>query len=119
MISAAMAADRRLLAILQLILMLPALLFMGAVAVRYAPGLQRVQRVVIWYAGKKWTLWLLLIALPLAAFMLGCGALLGSTARSRTLAAAIDARRGIRLVMVRTASAAVVLAIVVLHMLAN
>jgi len=59
----------------------PALLFMGALAVRNLQSLQyqparTAQRIVVWYAARQWTLWALLIALPFTVLIIGCCSLL-------------------------------------------
>jgi hypothetical protein len=105
----------------QAVLILPSLLFMGALAVRYlhvAPfGLsETAQQIVMWYAARMWTLWIFLLALPLAVLAAGCFTLLlsgksgGTEEKSRLPAMAVTAE---------TLMSAGILAIVVLHMLAN
>ena len=55
----------RISAFLQLVLILPAALFMAALVVRnlgplrYEPA-HTAQQIVMWYAGRLWTLWVLL-----------------------------------------------------------
>jgi hypothetical protein len=68
-------------AVVQGLLILPALLFMGALVVRNLPLAQydlawNAQRIVMWYATRQWTLWTLLIILPLAVLVAGCVTLL-------------------------------------------
>lgn len=64
------------------------------------------EQLVAWYSARMWTLWLLLLALPMAAFFGGCASL----AQAWTP----------RFVFVATTLlSAVILAIVVLHMAAN
>ncbi len=92
---------------LELLLVAPAALFMTALVVRYvAPG---AQRIVMWYAGRPWTLWILLIALPLAVLVSG------------GLALARGGRRDAAMVRVGVATliAATDLVAVGLHMLMN
>lgn len=60
----------------QLFLIFPAVLFMGALLVRNLSPLQdgpahTAQQIVMWYAGRMWTLWVLLIALPLGVLVTG------------------------------------------------
>ena len=38
---------------------------------QYEPA-YTAQRIVMWYAGRMWTLWMLLITLPLAVLVTGC-----------------------------------------------
>ena len=95
--------SRRTLAAVQLLLLLaPAILFMSALVIRYA--LPSAQQVVLRYAGKVWTLWLLLIALPMVVLLTGGAALVRR--RDGWLAATTVAAGGI-------------LAVVAVHMLMN
>ena len=61
-----------------LLLILPSILFMGALVVRELQPLQNEpahtaqQQLVMWYAALMWTLWVLLIALPFAVLATGC-----------------------------------------------
>jgi hypothetical protein len=121
----------RLTAAIQLALILPAALFMTAVLVgagdapRY--DLARVaQRIVMWYSARMWTLWLLLMALPFAVFIAGCATLVGSWNHDvglphgvRQWLATIPAPLAMLFVAGTTLTSAGILAIVVLHMLAN
>jgi hypothetical protein len=63
-------------ALAQLLLLAPALLFMTALVLRALAGLALARRVVDWYAARLWSLWGLLVLLPLAALAVGCAALL-------------------------------------------
>jgi hypothetical protein len=71
----------RLMAATELLLISPAALFMTALFVR---GLQPLHdepartahQIAMWYAGRQWTLWALLIVLPLIALATGCATLL-------------------------------------------
>ena len=70
----------RILAVIDLVLILPAVLFLAAVGVRAFQPVQlepahTAQIIVDWYAGKVWTLWVLLVSLPLLALVLGCASL--------------------------------------------
>ena len=61
-------------AALQGLLLFPALLFMAALPARNLPQhdlAQNAQSIVMWYAARQWTLWGLLIALPVAALAVG------------------------------------------------
>ena len=63
-------------AVAQLLLMFPAVFFMGALALRKLQPLQNepaqtAQRIVMWYAARHWTLLVLLIALPFAVLVIG------------------------------------------------
>jgi hypothetical protein len=121
---------RRALAAAQLLLMFPAILFMGALVVRQLSPLQHepahtAHRIVMWYAGRMWTLWALLITLPLAVLVTGCVTLLRSWSNVPELhrawqgLAAIYADRPMRWVAMMTLTAGAVLAIVAVHMAAN
>jgi hypothetical protein len=87
----------------------PAALFMAALVARRLPqaGLAvPADHLVDWYAARMWTLWLLLLLLPMAAFVSGCVALAQAwTPRFPFVAT--------------TLVSAIILAIVVLHMAAN
>jgi hypothetical protein len=122
---------KRALAAAQLLLMFPAVLFMGALVVRQLSPLQHepahtAHRIVMWYAGRMWTLWALLITLPLAVLITGCVTLLRSWSnvpelpyRAQQGLAAIYADRPMLCIAMMTLTAGVVLAIVAMHMAAN
>jgi hypothetical protein len=70
-----------MLAAFELLLILPAGLFLTAVLVGAGDRPQYelahwAQRIVAWYAARMWTLWILLLALPIAAFVTGSGTLM-------------------------------------------
>jgi hypothetical protein len=119
----------RLVAGLQAALICPAILFLTAVLVGAGEPpqyeLARVaQGIVTWYAARMWTLWLLLLILPLAALAAGCFTLLGSWNRALEptagrLAAMPPAPVATFLVAGTTFTSAGILAVVVLHVLAN
>jgi hypothetical protein len=109
---------------------LPAALFLTAVVARDLQFLQfgpadTVQEIVTWYSVRLRTLRVLLIVLPLAALVSGCVVLF----RSSSLAddgriekqpfAAIRTQLPTQIIAVATLAAGVILAVVVLHMLAN
>ena len=122
---------KRTLAAAQLLLMFPAILFMGALVVRQLSPLQdepahTAHRIVMWYAERVWTLWALLITLPLAVLVIGCITLLRSWSnileqphRAQQVLAAIHADRAMLFVATMTLTAGVILAIVATHMAAN
>jgi hypothetical protein len=117
----------RIIAALELILILPAGLFMIALVLRtlsslgYEPA-HSAQQVVMWYAGRMWTLWVLLLALPFAVLLIGCltlyrdAELLLSVRQSVSL---LHGHLATLFVAVTTLAAVGILAIVILHMLAN
>jgi hypothetical protein len=126
-----MRATERLVAASQLLLIFPAVLFMGSLVVRNLSPLQNepahtAQQIVMWYAGRMWTLWALLIALPLGVLVTGCGMFARSWSKdahlpqaTQQMLAAIHANRAMLIVAVMTLTAGAILTIVVLHMLAN
>jgi hypothetical protein len=106
----------------ELMLILPALLFLTAVVVRnIQPLTEPAQQVVVWYAARLWTLWILLIALPLAALATGCATLLLRWVNAGTgrFSGAITARAVERVIALETLTAGVILSVVILHMLAS
>jgi hypothetical protein len=85
---------------------------MGALVARNLPQHElavNAQRIVMWYAARQWTLWLLLIALPLTVLAAGCV----------TLRSAVRWGGVTRFVAAATVMAGGFLAIVFVHMLAN
>ena len=121
----------RAIAATQALLIFPAILFMGALILRQMSPLQHepaftAHQIVMWYAGRMWTLWVLLITLPLAVVVTGCLTILRSWSRDRELprsvqksSAAIHADPARLFVGALTLTAGAVLAIVVVHMAAN
>lgn len=118
-------------AVAQLLLIFPAILFMGALVVRQLSPLQdepaqTAHRIVMWYAGRVWTLWVLLITLPLAVLVAGSVTFARKwrddlelrQAAQQTLSA-IHGDRAMRFVAAMTLTAGVILAIVAIHMAAN
>ena len=121
----------RIIAVLELVLIFPAALFMTALTLRNLPPLQyeparSAQQLVMWYAGRMWTLWVLLFGLPLVALVSGCAELLRSWNRdivllltSQKSLAMVRAHLAALFIAATTLIAGVILAIVVLHVLAN
>ena len=127
-----MNITKRAIAATELLLIFPAALFMTALFVRNLQPLQyepahTAQRIVTWYAARpRIGLWVLLIALPLAVLVSGCGTLLrrwGSEVElrqaTRQTLAAISAHLATLLVAGATLTAGAILAIVALHMLTD
>jgi hypothetical protein len=126
-----MRPAERLVAASQLLLICPAVLFMGSLVVRNLSPLQNepahtAQQIVMWYAGRMWTLWALLIASPLGVLVTGCIMFARSRSKdvglpkaAQQMLAAIHANRAMLIVAVMTLTAGAILTIVVLHMLAN
>jgi hypothetical protein len=118
----------RIIAFFEVLLISPAVLFMTALVLRnlQSAPTHTAQRIVMWYAGRMWTLWVLLLALPFTVLVTGGALLLHG--RSRDLAppntpwrslATLRAHPASLFVAATTLTAASILAIVVLHMLAN
>jgi hypothetical protein len=121
----------RIIAVLELVLIFPAALFMTALMLRNLQPLQyeparSAQQLVMWYAGRMWTLWVLLLGLPFIVLISGCAELLRSWNRDVMLP--LTSRKSIAMVRVHLASlflaattfiAGVILAVALLHILAN
>jgi hypothetical protein len=106
----------RTITALALALIFPASLFMLALVVRnFTPLPLKVtstaQQIVDWYAARMWTLWVFLLALPITVLVSGAATL---RYRNRDR---LHTWRG--LLGAITLAAGGILAIVVLHMLAN
>jgi len=126
-----MRTQTRLIAAIELALILPAALFMCAVLVRNLQPLQyepahTAQRIVMWYADRVWTLWLLLVSLPLTVLVTGGATLLRGWSRNEDLphvgrqaSALMHLPLSTLFVAATTLTAGGILVIVVLHMLAN
>ena len=68
---------KRALAAAHLLLISPAVVFLVAVILERLQPLQTkpahtAQHIVMWYAERMWTLWILLLALPLSVLTSGC-----------------------------------------------
>jgi len=117
-----------LIAAMELALLAPAAIFMTALLVRNLSPLQyepahTAQRLVMWYAARMWTLWGLLLALPFTVLVTGCATLRhawkSDVESARQSLAVIRAHPTTLVILATTLAAAAILAIVVLHMLAN
>jgi hypothetical protein len=110
-------------------LLLPALVFFGALGARQVGSIgdepaRTAQQIVAWYAGHvEVGLWLLLMACPLTALLIGGVTLLAPVDGRRPGLPQLGARlRGdvtARLVLTTTCAAGAILAVVALHALAN
>ena len=122
----------RSLAALELLLVLPAVLFMTALFVRSIQPVQfepahTAQRIVDWYASSTPIgLWLLLITLPLTVLIIGAAVLLRDWRRdpdfrdaTLKLLALARARFASLLIACTTATAFAILCIVALHMMTD
>lgn len=123
---------KRAIAATELLLIFPAALFMTALFVRNLQPLQyepahTAQRIVMWYARRpRVGLWGLLIALPLAVLVTGCGMLVRCwnndvelRQAARYTLTAIRPHLATLLVAAATLIAGSVLAIVALHLLTD
>lgn len=107
--------SNNLVGVLQFVLLLPAAFFMWSVFARGAfPPATEAQEFIHWFEMRTWTLWVLLLALPFAAFAAGGVALL----RSESLKV-LRVHFGTLCVAALQLASAGILAIVVLHMAAN
>src|SRR5579871_423583 len=109
----------RAVAAAQLALIFPAALFLAAVCVGIGDPPQYdlavfARALVKWYAARMWTLWVLLLALPLAVLLAGCAAI-----ATRWKDEGVPTTFPTLLVAGTTMVSACILAIVVLHMAAN
>jgi len=115
----------------QVVLIMPAALFMASLLLRTVGALQSepartAQQIVSWYSERLWTLWVLLIALPLVVLGVGCAALLRGWKEDPDLRHAIRRPGAAMRTQLATLGIAVVplaaggiLVVVVGHMLAN
>jgi len=122
---------KRALAAAHLLLISPAVLFLVAVIVERLEPLRtepahNAQHIVMWYAERMWTLWILLLALPLLVVISGCIWLLRDSSGSAQVAslpqkalAALHPSAARTSVAATTVTAAVIVGVVILHMLAN
>ena len=118
--------DRRIIAATQLVLIFPAALFLTAVVARYLQPLQFAQEIVTWYSVRYWTLWVLLIGLPVTALLNGCIVLLHNSNDetdegqiTKQLFTAIRTELLTLIIAAATLTAGLILVVVVLHMLAS
>jgi hypothetical protein len=118
----------RTIAFLQLALIFPAALFMASLVVRNLGGLQyepahTAQQIVMWYAGRMWTLRVLLFALPCMVLFSGyvVRTRIRATEHDNKLQP-LDPRRPhwpLHLISVTTVASAGILAIVGVHVLTH
>lgn len=92
-----------------------ALFVRGLQPLQYEPA-HTADQIAMWYAGRQWTLWVLLIVLPLAVLVTGSATLLRSWNERQTLAAG-HARLATGFVAAATLTAGAILARVAAHML--
>ena len=115
-------------ATMELALVVPALVFFAAIFFRnfFPTDNNGAEQIVGWYVGRHWTLWTLLIGLPLTVLILGSVTVLSSWSNDASLREdtsralnAIRAHPAIIVIGSTTAAAAIMLAFVALHMLLN
>jgi cytochrome c-type biogenesis protein CcmH/NrfF len=119
----------RIIVFWQLVLILPTALFMAALVLRNVAPLQyepahTAQQIVMWYAGRLWTLWVLLFTLPCIVLVIGCVALRtrNRDTEQHSAPGSVASTRPhwlVRLLYVTTVASAGVLAIVVFHVLTH
>jgi hypothetical protein len=123
---------KRAIAAMEVLLILPAMLFMTALFVRNLQPLQyeparTAERIVMWYSERpRVGLWVLLMALPFSVFVSGCATLvhgwkheIGLPEAVRQTLAIIRAHVLTLFVAAATLAAAGVLAIVAVHALSD
>jgi len=130
-VTASLKTMQRITVGIQLLLISPAALFMTALLVRRMDAPQNeparvAQQIVAWYSANLWTLWVLLIALPITVLVVGCATLLRSWDEQadpglavRHLGGAIRSQPLTMLIAAASLTAGCMLAFVILHMLAN
>ena len=127
-----MKTIKRSVAAAELLLIFPAALFMIALFVRNLEPLQleparTAARIVTWYSGHTHIgLWVFLMALPMIVLLTGCASLMKSWREDSELRSATHSTiAGLRVhwaaffVAAATVGAAIILAIVALHVLTN
>ena len=116
----------RVIAVMELVLIFPAGLYDCVVLrnlqpLQYEPA-RSAQQLVMWYAGRMWTLWFLLLGLPLIVLVSGCAELL--RIYNRDIVLPLTSRKSLALarahlsslfIAATTLTAGVILVIVVLH----
>jgi hypothetical protein len=119
----------RIVAALQLALLFPAAFFMVSLVVRNLGTLEfepapAAHQIVMWYAGRLWTLWAFLFGMPCLVLVSGCAALRGAgpdveQLGDRRALPAIRPHWLLRLVSATTVTSAGILVVVVLHVLTH
>ncbi len=119
----------RILAAVNASLIIPAVLFLTSVVVVKLSIFQpepagMAHQIVMWYSARMWTLWVLLVTLPMAAFITGGAAYLNSRGGARETRAEHSpplsgARLPMEIIKATTVTSGLILVVVILHMLAN
>ena len=110
-----MNTNKHTVAAIELVLIFPAALFIMALLARQLQLLHdNAQQIVMWYAARGWTLWVLLLGLPFTVLIIGCVTLLQNwkTMTERSHVANL-------IIAATTLTAGVTLAVVIIHMLMN
>jgi len=126
-----LSAIKRAVAAAEVLLIFPAALFVTGLFVRdlqpqpFEPA-HTAERVVMWYAARPWTLWVLLIALPFAVLVIGWATLIRSwkddaelRQAARHTLATIRAHLATLFVAAATLTAGGILGMVAIHMLTD
>jgi len=126
-----MTGHPRTIALLEIPLLFPAVLFMTALIVRSLPPppsalVVSAGKIVRWYADRVWTLWILLGCLPISSLSLGCVTLLRTWKdggidgpKARQQPPAVRLRPATLIVAAETLISGAILAVVAVHVLMN
>jgi hypothetical protein len=124
-----MMSIKRTIAATQIVLIFPAALFMVSLLTRYLQQLSyepahTAQLIVVWYSGRMWTLWVFLIALPLAVLTIGCITIFQNwiaDSKPRQSTSGSSSETGFHLptpiIAASTLAAEIILVVVAVHML--
>ena len=116
---------KRVIAAGEMVLISPAMLFMTALFVRNlqpqpAEPAHTAQQIVLWYSVRPHlALWVFLMAMPFAVFLIGGAALAANTEELRDLWRSARAHGSMLLIAIITAASAAILAAVALHALSD
>jgi hypothetical protein len=118
-----MNSNKRIIAAIELVLIFPAAVFLTAVILRNLQPLQyepahTALMIVTWYAVRGWTLWVLLIGLPLTALFSGGITLIWNWSERKTTSK-VRWDGATIIIAAETLAAGVILAEVAVHMLMN
>jgi hypothetical protein len=112
----------------ELVLVMPALIFFAAIFLRnfFPTDDNGAQQIVIWFASRTWTLWILLVGLPMGVMALGFPILINGWYNDPSLRedtshalGAVRAHLTMFVIGSATLAAAIFLVLVALHMLLN
>lgn len=127
----AMTTVKRIIATAEVMLILPAALFMAALAVRGWRTLpdeptHPAQQIVGWYTSRSWTFPVLLVRLPCAVLLTGCATLLwvwyADRASRKTAPPADDSLQvdaSTLIIAATTLTAGYILAVIAMHLIVN